>query len=501
MTDGNATNNTEIEVDAAAAYFGVTESSDMLHNMMSMPRNEAMTQFFEYLSDIVLQPGDFDFEAASDRMACEGGEIYYLVAGHLGLMSLPDPLLNALGQPGSSGEIQGQKVAGMTAQQEQHLSSLADPMRMMKLFAVAHQTGKGEEVLKYLNALEGYLSQVEQSMDALVSIDQELNAALDVAGHVLPVATLASGTASAATIALPPSPPKPTVQETASVPEVVEKAKDIPPIPLPEVSKTESTPVVPLPDTSVALPEVQPVEPAPEVVNVESEKQVARATQDAFAGAFDLELAAEEPAPVELPSQDVVVEPQQSIVEVVEEPPHEEEQEEEFVSAAEHFIAADEDGSGALSVEELAQATGSTLEEAGELHSEADTDGDGVVSLSEFISSPAAERTAALPKPIAPVRKPLGAAAKPVAQPRQPVNQRPQPLPNQQDWQQPPPQQPVPQQNWQQPQQPGQQGWPRQQAPLVQPTIRSGIHCRGCGIGLDPYWRFCPVCGQQNLGY
>jgi rRNA maturation endonuclease Nob1 len=36
---------------------------------------------------------------------------------------------------------------------------------------------------------------------------------------------------------------------------------------------------------------------------------------------------------------------------------------------------------------------------------------------------------------------------------------------------------------------------------MIQPTIRSGIHCRGCGIGLDPYWRFCPVCGQQNLGY
>ena len=169
MTDGNATNNTEIEVDAAAAYFGVTESSDMLHNMMSMPRNEAMTQFFEYLSDIVLQPGDFDFEAASDRMACEGGEIYYLVAGHLGLMSLPDPLLNALGQPGSSGEIQGQKVAGMTAQQEQHLSSLADPMRMMKLFAVAHQTGKGEEVI---NTLEFNLDKEgpAPAMDLLISL-------------------------------------------------------------------------------------------------------------------------------------------------------------------------------------------------------------------------------------------------------------------------------------------------------------------------------------------
>jgi RNA polymerase subunit RPABC4/transcription elongation factor Spt4 len=24
--------------------------------------------------------------------------------------------------------------------------------------------------------------------------------------------------------------------------------------------------------------------------------------------------------------------------------------------------------------------------------------------------------------------------------------------------------------------------------------------CRSCGIGIDPYWRFCPVCGGQNLG-
>tara|TARA_B100001564_G_C20527307_1_gene617999 strand:+ start:192 stop:380 length:189 start_codon:yes stop_codon:yes gene_type:complete len=34
----------------------------------------------------------------------------------------------------------------------------------------------------------------------------------------------------------------------------------------------------------------------------------------------------------------------------------------------------------------------------------------------------------------------------------------------------------------------------------IQPTIRSGVTCRGCGIGIDPFWRFCPICGGQNLG-
>ena len=107
----SSSNQSTIEVDDAAAYFGATTSSDMLHTLMSMPREQAMVQFFEILSDIVLSPGDFDFEAASERMQCEGGEIYYLVAGHLALMSMPDPLLDALGLPNSSGDVKSPAIS------------------------------------------------------------------------------------------------------------------------------------------------------------------------------------------------------------------------------------------------------------------------------------------------------------------------------------------------------------------------------------------------------
>ena len=167
----------------------------------------------------------------------------------------------------------------------------------------------------------------------------------------------------------------------------------------------------------------------------------------------------------------------------------------------------------------MAQATATSIEEATALHAEADVDGDGSVTLSEFMASSAAAKTDGLPRPVAPVRKPLSGAARPVTPPTQtansatpgqpPVNPAvPQPtVPPQQGWQQqpaqgwqqPPPQTQQPQQGWQQP--PSPQGWPQTQPPMVQPTIRSGVHCRGCGIGLDPYWRFCPICGQQNLGY
>jgi hypothetical protein len=179
-------------------------------------------------------------------------------------------------------------------------------------------------------------------------------------------------------------------------------------------------------------------------------------------------------------------------------------EEELFTSAAEHFIAADTDGSEQLSVEELAVATGTTLEEATSLHAEADTDGDGSVSLSEFMSSPAAGKAAALPRPVAPVRKPLN-------QPVQQQQPQQQPQPQQQGWNQQQQQQAWNQQQQQQAwnQQQQQQGWNQQQPthqwnqahptmPSVQPTIRSGVMCRGCGIGLDPYWRFCPICGTQN---
>ena len=66
-----------IEVDDAAAYFGVVDSSDVLQQMMSMDSKQALSKALEHLADIILRPGEFDFEAASERLQCEGGEIYF----------------------------------------------------------------------------------------------------------------------------------------------------------------------------------------------------------------------------------------------------------------------------------------------------------------------------------------------------------------------------------------------------------------------------------------
>ena len=202
-----------IEVDAAAAYFGVIESSDMVHTLMAMEQNQAMEKFFSILSDIVLLPGDFDFEAASERIQCEGGEIYYLVAGHLGLMSLPDPLSQYLGLPDSSGDSSGNSPS-ISDEEQKKLSTLADPMRILKLLAIASTTGSDGEVSRYHNAITGFIANPEANKDILLAVVDELDAAMDVAGHALPIPSLASGKAATATLSTPALPTVPLPSST-----------------------------------------------------------------------------------------------------------------------------------------------------------------------------------------------------------------------------------------------------------------------------------------------
>ena len=234
-----------IEVDDAAAYFGVFESSDALHQMMEMPREAAFEKFFALLSDLVLKPGDFDFEEASERLNCEGGEIYFLVAGHLGVMSLPEQLALAINE--------GQ----FSASESEQLQDIADPMRLLKLFAIAQQTGGEGEATKYLNGVESLLSNPAANKDALISLASEIKASFDVAGHVTPVASLASGSASAKEIET--AYVAPMVNETVSVPEpeiAPEPVKEVP-LPVLEPEPVSEKPV-PLPSTDpVPLPDVQ----------------------------------------------------------------------------------------------------------------------------------------------------------------------------------------------------------------------------------------------------
>ena len=137
------------------------------------------------------------------------------------------------------------------------------------------------------------------------------------------------------------------------------------------------------------------------------------------------------------------------------------------------------------------------MEEAAKIHSEADIDGDGQVTLDELKSQPEVAEKMALPKPVKPVRAGIKNPQPAVQQQQQQQAWLAQQQQQQQQQAWLAQQQQQQQQAWLAQQQQQQQGWGQPVQPM-QPTIRSGLHCRGCRIGVDPNWRFCPVCGTQN---
>ena len=484
-----------IDVDDAAAYFGVTKSSDVLQQLMEMDSKQALSKTLEHLSDVVLQPGEFNFEAASERLQCEGGEIYFLIFGHLNLMSLPDPMLVFAGQQDSTGSTNSAHPLA-TEEVIESISVLFDPMQFLKILAIGYSTGGESEVDRYLSSIQDMMANPSANLEKIQTLASESTSSLDVAGHALPIALLASPGAEPATLeaglAMPVQEKKPEPVSKPEKPVPVEQQSPEEPVSVP-LPTSESVPLpktveAEKPSTSVPLPSIET-----SVANEESPKndiEADLATQDAFSGAFGTELIPEVEEVIQQPVVEEVVVEEPIVEQPIVEEPIVEEPEEEWVSDAERFIAADVDESGALSVEELAVAANLPLDAAEELHKAADADGDGEVTLSEFVSSEAAQTMSSLPRPVAPVRRPI--------QKQQPAAPSPGIQAPQAGWQQQPvQQQPIQQQPMQQ--QPMQQQ-PMQQQPgmNIQPTIRSGIHCRGCGIGLDPYWRFCPICGNMN---
>ena len=454
-----------IEVDEAAAYFGVFQSSDALHQMMEMPREAAFERFFALLSDLVLKPGEFDFSEASERLSCEGGEIYFLVAGHLGVMSLPEQLSLAI----EEGQFSDKEA--------KELSQIADPMRLLKIFAIAYQTGGEGESTKYLKGLEALMNEPVANKDSLLTLASEIKGAFDVAGHVTPIPSLASDSANAS--AVEAADIVPSSKEFTASPQVP-KAESIP-IPEPIAS-------VPLPTTKTSAEVVEIPLPEVEKVVVDDRKE-AEKTDDAFSGAFGM-------SP---PEGESITEPEKELkIETTEIEPEVEAESEEIDNLEEAFAAADADGSGGLSVEEVAVATGLDIEDAAKVHAEADIDGDGQVTLEELKAKPEVAAKMDLPKPVKPIRSSIPTPQQHIQQQALQQQQlQEQQLQQQQVWQQQQLQEQ--QQAWQQQQQlqqqqMQQQGWNQP----VQPTIRSGMNCRGCRIGVDPNWRFCPVCGTQN---
>ena len=510
-----------IEVDEAAAYFGVTESSASLHTLLDMDSESALLLFLELTSDLHLAKGDFDFNTASERMNCEGGEIYFLVVGHLGMLELTDPLRFWLGMETSDGEPGGPDP-GLDESSRQSIEMITDPMSILQLLSIAHLEGGDVVVKKYYAALKGMFASPNSSVESLKLINSSLSAVLHsyqengaIAG--IPGLSDASLPTAAPSTAAPPTaaPPTPSPLQTLTPVETIVKI----PVSQPQASVKNEDVSVPLPGSAVEKPQPAPITPPP-MMTVEDivplpisktitepvhEKKTGDSEEDVFAGAFGLDnpkahSVAKETQVVEQPAeQNADIQPSM----------------ESMLSGITTSGRGDATPIQPPSVEAQVQPSQNT---------EAPPPREIIEEVSESPEQqqqPTPHSQTTLPKPVmaAPVRTPVGgvmtradgptlgqqaainqqqlaaqqaALQQQQAMAQQAALQQQQALAQQAALQQ---QQALAQQAALQQQQALAQQSQQGQAGLPSPTIKSGVHCQGCGIGLDPNWNNCPVCG------
>ena len=507
-----------IEVDETAAYFGVTQSSDIINELQQIDRHVALARFIELTADLHLSSEEFDYTAASERMNCEGGEIYYLVVSHFRFTAMCDPLRLFLGMEDSEGN--SGNPCQLPPEEIELLTNLTSAMPLLGLMAVGFLTAGKGMVVTYARTLESLLINPSANLATLLEIGQGYVNALANAREgnypepieVLTIggeAVFSSDATSQPNVPLPggqtdaASPPPSSLTATVASSAQVQAEVDVP---LPETTPSvpELTPdiTIPLPtdgsETISKPPQIDDDVPVDDLTVRQVEVRADNVFDDAFGDALSIEHepaapAESAPAPppevVAVPASDPVVEP-----ESVPEPVAPAESVPESATAAEieptlpvptvspvqapspgrepeldrspttgekvlDFLAADTDGDGHLSKDEVVQMVGDS-ETADEFIKAADTDGDGEISLPEFISATTdssvaeGEEAAAisLPRPVTPLRRPVS-DDKAVNVGRTTA---------------------LAGKNY---------------------VIKSGIHCGGCGIGIDPHWRHCVVCG------
>ena len=255
-----------IEVDEAAAYFGVTESSDVIVRLNQSDRLNGLGEFLSLTVDLVLKD-EFDFQSAASRIGCEDGEIYYLLSGPFGLLTVTDPLRRYLGQSDSDGEAGPHP--GIPENEIAALDQLNDVMVLMRMVAIAHLVG-GLRLLDHtLVTFEAWMmspgAHKQQLLALCAGLDNALNEAK--AGSISPLHSLGVPTAAPAPQPAPQAPaPQPAVEpQPAPTPVHAPIQPTVQPQPAPAPAPVQPL-MPPQPAPVVSAPPPQPVSsptPAP----------------------------------------------------------------------------------------------------------------------------------------------------------------------------------------------------------------------------------------------
>ena len=469
-----------IAVDEAAAYFGVTDSADIIMHLNQTDPINGMGEFFSIAIDLVMQP-EFGFEEAANRLGCEGGEIYYLLTGPFALVALSDPLRMYLGGEDSEGNTGVHP--GLPEHEMSSLEQLTDIFSLLKMFGLGHLIGGLPLLAHYVSQYTRLVAASDANKAILLQLSQELKNAVEQAksGSVTPISCLGAPThasqpapissqpvVSAAALPQPALAPQPAPAPAPAVAPQPALAPQPAPATAPAVVPAPAPAVAPQPAAVPApAPQLAPAPTSPQPVDVESlqptgqpfvepaviapepavehnpnlptnDQQVA--TSDAFASQFSAAAEIDAPvAPVESPQP--VTPPSPTVVESSE-------------PVIEPQIAASPASASPVEVE------------------------------------PVVEKT---PETVTPKRAPIAPSGPPKPATGWPTQEPPQ-MPDT-GW-------PVAPTN--SPQQSasdsvsdlvsGGPHAPRAVAESVHHNIQSGKNCSRCGIGVEQSWQYCPVC-------
>jgi len=422
-----------IEVDETSAYFGITDSSELINRLAETDRLNGLGEFLSITGDLLLKQATFDFEMAATRLEVEGGEIYWLISEPFGILSWTDPIRVYLGQEDSMGNPGGPDP-DLAATEKDALEAFNDPFRLLKMLAIGHMCGGLQELDQYLANFEAWMQDMPANKIRFLALHQQMNSVLretQGGGDASSLSSLTGGPVTKVSVEAPEG-----VQAVAAIPEPEPTLAPEPePDPEPE---PEPEPMVVAPPVIEPEPEPMPVE-AP-VIEPEPEPEPTPAAPEvSISSAFDAPLSVQE--------------------------------------VREAFDDMDANKDGVISQEEF---TSSPMiaklpeEVQHEMFERIDLNKDEVLQYEEFTA--ATEEKTNIPF-LAPKRAP-------VAQPVQaPVQTAPQATP------QPISRAPAVQSTGAGRQRTGVQG--------IHHVLQTGIYCGGCNIGVEHHWRHCPVCGSS----
>jgi len=205
-----------IEVDETSAYFGITDSSDLINRLAETDRLNGLGEFLSITGDLLLKQVTFDFEMAANRLEVEGGEIYWLISEPFGILSWTDPIRVFLGQEDSMGNPGGPDP-GLAATEKDALEAFNDPFRLLKMLAIGHMCGGLQELDQYLANFEAWMQDMPANKIRFLALHQQMNSVLretQGGGDASSLSSLTGGPVTTASVEAPEG-----VQAVEAIPE------------------------------------------------------------------------------------------------------------------------------------------------------------------------------------------------------------------------------------------------------------------------------------------